>query len=73
MNEATERNRGKNNDNNGKYHEQIQIHGGVTWENYDFINKIALTTGLGISVVSTALNINNNYTWDEYQESNNDR
>ena len=49
------------------------MNGGVTWENYDFINEIALTTGVGISVAASALNNNNNDTWDEYQERDNDR
>ena len=35
--------------------------------------KSPFLTGVGISVVSAALNNNNNYTWDEEQEIDKDR
>ena len=43
LNEANEYKIVKHNDNNGEYHEPIQIHGGVTWENDDFMDESAFS------------------------------
>ena len=73
MNAANVHNREQDNYKDGKYYEPIQIIGGGTWKNDDFVNESALPTGRYNSLVAAALKKKNTFSWDEKKASENNK